>query len=266
MASGSSFQEMREGRSAKTMILYCGDPHGQFDHIVKAALELRPGAVILLGDMEPQRPLEVELAPISNLVWWIPGNHDADADDIWARVWGSQLENRNIHGRVVTLPDGTRVAGLGGIFDQGVWYPEPGDSRGGAPAFRSREEHARATPLQARFGGGPHRKHWGTIYPCDVDDLADQRADVLVTHEAPGYHPNGFAIIDTLAQAMGVKLLLHGHHHDALDSSARWGQQGFKSFGVGLRGITSFDANGNVKIIVRGEIDERRSVRQRHIQ
>jgi hypothetical protein len=165
----------------------------------------------------------------------------------------------------VTLPDGTRLAGLGGIFDEDVWYPDPGAARGGAPAFRSPEEHAKATPRQDRFAGGPSRRHWGTIYPSDIDRLADQQADVLVTHEAPGYHPNGFALIDTLAQAMGVKVLFHGHHHDAIDSSARWQRQGFKSFGVGLRGVVVLDATGNVRVIAPGELDEHRSFRQQRI-
>ena len=88
-------------------------------------------------------------------------------------------------------------------------------------------------------GTGPHRKHWGSIYPGELDKLADLRADILITHEAPGYHPNGFEILDTLAQALGAKLSVLGHHHDALDSSTRWAAQGFESRGVGLRGISA---------------------------
>ncbi len=88
------------------------------------------------------------------------------------------------------------------------------------------------------------------------------RADILITHEAPGYHPNGFEILDTLAQALGVKVSVHGHHHDNIDSSALWERQGFKSFGVGLQGITSIDANGAATVIISGEIDDARSHRQ----
>ena len=51
------------------------------------------------------------------------------------------------------------------------------------------------------------------------------RADILVTHETPDYHPNGFAILDTQAQSLGVKVAVHGHHHDAMDSSSRWPAQ-----------------------------------------
>ena len=249
-------------------VLYCGDPHGRFRHIIDAAGHTKASAVVLLGDMEPARPLQEELQPLLARrvpVWWIPGNHDADSDEAWIRVWGSRLDDRNFHGKVVTLPDGTRLAGLGGVFRESVWYPDPGAARGGEPAFRTRNEHARSTPRQDRWAGGHHRKHWGTIYPEEVDRLANLRADILVTHEAPGYHPNGFDILDTLAQAMGVKVTVHGHHHDALDSSARWQAQGFKSFGVGLRGITAIDVEGGAEIIVPGEIDAERAHRQHRL-
>jgi hypothetical protein len=91
------------------------------------------------------------------------------------------------------------------------------------------------------------------------------RADILVTHEAPGYHANGFEILDTLAQSMGARVTVHGHQHDRLDSSDRWAQQGFKSFGVGLRGITSIDVEGNATIIMPGELDVQRGFRQKQI-
>lgn len=244
-------------------VLYCGAPHGRFHHIVEAAGHTKASAVVLLGDMEPERPLHEELESILDRVWWIPGNHDADSDALWTRVWGSRLEDRNVHGKVVTLPDGTRLAGLGGVFREAVWYPSASAAREGAPAFRSRKEHAKSTPKQDRWAGGTHRKHWGTIYPEELDRLADMRADVLISHEAPAYHPNGFEILDTLAQAMGVKLTVHGHHHDRLDSSGRWTEQGFKSFGVGLRGISAIDFDGNARVIVPGELDEARNSRHR---
>lgn len=87
---------------------------------------------------------------------------------------------------------------------------------------------------------------------------------MLVSHEAPGYHPNGFVLIDTLAKVMGAKVVVHGHQHDRLDSSARWAAQGFRSYGVGLRGVTAIGEDGNAKVIVPGELDEQRSFRQRH--
>lgn len=244
-------------------ILFCGDPHGVFRHIIEAATSTNASAVILLGDMEPQRPLHVELAPLleQNVpVWFIHGNHDADSDELWTRVWGSEVANQNVHGRVVTLPNGQRLAGLGGVFRESVWYPSASAAREGAPAFRTREEHTKSTPRQDRWSGsGPHRRHWGSIYPEDVDKLASLRTDILITHEAPGYHPKGFELLDTLAQVMGAKVVVHGHHHDRNDSSQSWSAQGFKSYGVGLRGITAIDADGNAEVVVAGELDEARA-------
>ncbi len=240
-------------------VLYCGDPHGKFAHIVEAATHAGASAVVLLGDMEPARPMHVELAELVETgtpLYWIPGNHDADSDELWGRVWGSDLAQFNVHGQVVTLPDGTRLAGLGGVFRGAVWHPSSAAAMSETPAFRSRREHAKSTPRQDRWAGGHHRKHWGTIYPDELDALAAMRADVLITHEAPGYHPNGFDVLDTLARAMGVKVTVHGHHHDRLDSSVRWSVQGFKSFGVGLRGITAIDVDGNARVIRSGEQDE----------
>lgn len=250
------------------VVLFCGDPHGQFRHIIEAARHTRAAAVILLGDMEPKLPLHVELAPLLERqvpVWFIHGNHDADSDDLWTRVWGSQVADRNVHGRVVELPDGRRLAGLGGVFREAVWYPSSSAAREGAPAFRTRKEHAKSTPRQDRWHDGPHRKHWGSIYPEDVDKLADLRADILISHEAQGYHQHGFQLLDTLAQAMGAKVAVHGHQHDRIDSSDRWDAQGFKSYGVGLRGITAIDENGNADVIVSGELDQARNSRQHYL-
>lgn len=109
------------------------------------------------------------------------------------------------------------------------------------------------------------RKHWSTIYPDELDLLSLLRADILITHEAPGFHRNGFEIWGTLAQSMGVKVTVHGNHHDNPDSSDRWAHQGFKSFGVGLRGITAIDADGNAKAIVPGELDTQRDFSQKYI-
>lgn len=48
------------------MIWLCGDVYGHFEHLIEAVLqsppEQRPAAIILLGDIQAQQPLEVELA------------------------------------------------------------------------------------------------------------------------------------------------------------------------------------------------------------
>lgn len=246
-------------------VLYCGDPHGglqgSLQYIIDASQQTGASAVILLGDIEPSRPLQLDLEPILDRLYLVTGNHDADSDASWRKVSAPEIASRNVNARVVTLPDGTRIAGLGGVFRESVWYPRPTAARGGAPAFRTRAEHAKSTPRQDRWEGGPHRKHFGTIYPEDFDRLTNLSADVLVTHEAPGYHPNGFEILDTLARSLGVRFTVHGHQHDCLDSSARWAAQGFKSFGVGLRGITAIDGKGRATIVRSGELDSRGTMR-----
>ncbi len=253
----------------KDRILFCGDPHSRFRHIIEATERMQPMAVVLLGDMEPLRPLHIELESISKKteIWLIHGNHDTDWSNEQKRecihfdhIWLSTLSDRNIHGRVIELPNGTRLAGLGGVFRTSVWDP-----RLPLPAFRSRAEHAKSTPRQDRWNGSVHARHWSTIYPDELNKLADQRADILVTHEAPGYHNYGFEILDDLARSLGAKVTVHGHQHDSLDSSDRWQQQGFKSFGVGLRGITAIDANGNAEVIVPGELDAQRDHRQKYL-
>lgn len=164
------------------------------------------------------------------------------------------------------MPDGTRLAGLGGVFRASVWYPKGSETSEGRPLFASPREHARSTPRQTRWRQGPARKHWSTIYPEEVERLRHLRADVLVTHEAPGYHHNGFPLLDELARSVGAKVLVHGHHHDRLDSSGRWLAQGFQSFGVGLRGITAIDIEGNATVLLPGELDGQRSYREQQLR
>jgi predicted phosphodiesterase len=232
-------------------MLFCGDPHGQWQHIIDAALETQASAVILLGDLEPARPLHIELEPILDLVWFIHGNHDTDTETHFSHVWDSALAHRSLDGKVVTLPNGTRIAGLGGVFRGTVWNPK--SKR--AANFRNQAQHVASTPRQDKWRGGVHRRHWSSIYPDDVERLATQQADILITHEAPGYHEHGFDVLDGLAQKMGVKLAVHGHQHDNKDSSARWPHQRFMSFGVGLRGVMSIDLAGHARSIVGGELD-----------
>jgi hypothetical protein len=87
----------------------------------------RPAAVVFLGDLQAQRPLEIELASILGMteVWYIHGNHDTDSEADYDNLFGSALADRNLHGRVVEI-DGLRIAGLGGIFRGQVWAP-PGE-------------------------------------------------------------------------------------------------------------------------------------------
>ena len=245
-------------------LLFAGDPHSRLHHINRAGTELRASAVVLLGDMEAQRPLDQELQPLLDAaipVFWIAGNHDSDKPQSLIHLLDSKLAANNIDGRVAVLPDGRRIAGLAGVFRASVWYP----SLPTPPNFRNRKEHAKATPRQDRWRDGVHLRHWTSIYPDELDKLADLRADILVTHCGSGYHSHGFEVLDDLARSIGASVSLHGHEHDRLDSSDRWLQQGFKSYGVGLRGITSIDMDGNATVIVPGELDEQRDFRQKYI-
>ena len=227
------------------MILFCGDPHGYFEHIIEAVQEHRPEAVILLGDLQPQRPLEVELAPILALteVWFIHGNHDTDSEADHDHLFGSSLAERNLHGRVVEIA-GQRIAGLGGVFRGKVWAPP-------APAIFENPNQYLARCGKGNFWRqGLPLTHRSTIFPVDFEHLKSQRSDILVTHEAGSAHPHGFAAIDELARALGVARTFHGHHHDQRDYSAEHVRLGFNAFGVGFRGIVDQDGQPRTEDVI----------------
>lgn len=124
-------------------ILFCGDPHSKFRQMVAAAHDTSAQSVILLGDMEPERPLELEMAPLdrAGVEWYfIAGNHDADSQAVASRVWNQHTDPHNVHGRVVTLRSGVRLAGLAGVFRGDVWYPKVGGKNGGRSSHYSRED------------------------------------------------------------------------------------------------------------------------------
>lgn len=250
------------------MILFCGDPHGNFAHIVNLTLAYRPAGVILLGDLQARRPLEVELADILDLteVFFIHGNHDTDSEADYRNLFGLALADRNIHGRVVAI-DGLRIAGLGGIFRGKIWMPPAKPVHQSYEDYRRADQHGRRrlskmdlcqlqaapeklTDLQDLTVSGRKRKHASSIFPDIYETLAAQQADILVTHEAPGAHPYGFVAIDDLARRMGVSKLFHGHHHDRF----RYPPAAFQAYAVGFCGVT--DEVGNV--IQAGDFDDAR--------
>lgn len=231
-------------------IFFCGDTHGRFDHIVSAVQQHRPDAVVLLGDLQPRMPLDEALRPVQDMaeLWWIHGNHDTDSDSDFDNLLESGLAGRTLHGRIATVA-GARIAGLGGIFRGQVWEPPQ------QPRVHTQAEYAAQCGRNNLWRGGLPRKHRSTIFPVDYDALLSAGpADILVTHEAPDCHPYGFAAIRELAQLLEVKQSFHAHHHDRLDYREADAKNGFRAFGVGLRGIS--DQNGNV--IVAGELDEQR--------
>lgn len=194
-------------------LLFYGDPHGEWRPLQQAVSQHIPDAVVLLGDMDLVRPLEQEVAGFAGKVWWIHGNHDCHS---LARVgwydslFGSALAGHALHGRVTEL-GGLRVAGLGGHFQQSIWHPAHNIR------FSHREHWLAANPASARWRSGLPIKARAAIWWEDYERLFGQQADILVLHEAPSCHRYGFAVLDELAEAMGVRWIVHGHHHEDYD-------------------------------------------------
>ena len=226
-------------------IVFIGDIHQQWNWVEKglAALSEPPRAAILLGDIQCERPLDVLAAPLLSRgipVHWIFGNHDNDGGpEMWANLVEPTRNPRTapgaLHGKVVEI-EGVRIAGLGGTFRPRIWEPPT------PPRVHARED----LPADvATLGAGWRPEHiealvhsLGTtaIWPEDYHDLASQRADILVTHEAPGSHPGGNPALDALARAMGARMIVHGHHHVSYLAMA---EDGLHSMGVGAAWGTS---------------------------
>jgi hypothetical protein len=120
-----------------------------------------------------------------------------------------------LHGRVTEIA-GLRIAGLGGTFEPQVWS---GDGR---PRVHRREDlpaaltASRPDLSSARAAASAHILGATAIWPEDFDTLASQKADVLVTHEAPSSHPAGVHVLDELARAMGAQITSQARARDGL--------------------------------------------------
>lgn len=252
------------------VILMFGDVHGHFRHILPVVQAEKPAAIILLGDIQAQKPLEQELAEVMKLtdVWWIPGNHDTDSKADYDNLFNSALADKNLHGRVVEI-DGLRVAGLGGVFREASWYPQ--FDAEAVPKFLTYDEYVKATLDAERWKEfrrlkaagqepdglpspallGKALTHKSTIFYADWLSLYGQQADILVTHEAPSCHPHGFVALDVLAQSMKIKFMFHGHHHDHHNYRDHCEKLGFSAHGVAYCGVT--DMYGGMILAGRGE-------------
>ena len=199
-------------------LIFFGDLHGDFEPVIRAVDRYRPEAIILLGDIQARRPLHIELAPILDLteVWFIHGNHDTDSEQDYDHLWHSDLAHRNLHGRVATVA-GHNVAGLGGIFRESIWDTSLMMLEAN---FLSAEKLRRHMKPHERWRDGISLRHRSSIFPDEVLRLAKQRADILVTHEGLGGVTEGQPILNTLAKAMGVSLVVHGHLHRDIDYMA----------------------------------------------
>ena len=241
-------------------MFFLGDVHNRFDHILPSVLPHleagRENHVIFLGDIQCERPFEERIEPLLAAglgVWFIHGNHDTDKQEEWDNLAASA--HRNLHARVVEI-DGVRVAGLGGVFRGAIWHPDihkphTDESYDGRrfPGHWSWDDYQRMLQRQRKDKRAPVtskqdgrlRKHLSSIFPQDYVTLMNQRADILVTHEAPSCHPFGFEEIERVARAMGASKVFHGHQHDCLDYSGWESRFRVEAFGVGLRGITDLD-------------------------
>ena len=56
-------------------------------------------------------------------LYFIHGNHDTDTQEKHDFLFNSSIADRNLHGRIVEI-DGFKVAGLGGVFRQRIWWPK----------------------------------------------------------------------------------------------------------------------------------------------
>jgi predicted phosphodiesterase len=238
-------------------IFFCGDTHGNFPFVIQTVLTHRPAAIVFLGDLQAQQPLEKELESILGLteVWFVHGNHDTDSQADHDNLFLSALADRNLHGRIVEIA-GKRIAGLGGVFRGEVWYP-PGDAQ-----FDSHNalEHSEINQSTVKaYRNERMRKHRSTIFPDEYFQLVGQHADILVSHEAPSCHPYGFEVIDDLARSLRVHTTFHGHQHDRLDYTPYRERMGFTAYGVGFCGITDQDGN----VICVGDFDEQNEQKYR---
>ena len=227
------------------LIFFCGDPHGEFEHINRAVEQHRPDAVVILGDLQPGDAVDVLLKRTLELteVWWIPGNHDTDTEEYYDRLWHGVLAGHNLHGKVGNVA-GVRIAGLGGVFRGQIWMPD------GEPNYRSASGFVRRSPKANLWRGGLPRRHRSSIFPSVYEGLAKQHADVLVTHEAAGCHKKGFDAIDRLAKNLRVKWIFHGHQHEDREYGV---YKGMTVRAVGYRGIVDLEG----RTVREAEIDPR---------
>ncbi|MEE3622988.1 metallophosphoesterase [Nitrospirillum sp. BR 11752] len=209
-------------------IVAVGDPHGDWQPLLEVCQRVRPAAVLIVGDCDLSRPIHETLAPLWEAgirVRYVIGNHDVDSP-AWFANLVEDHPTGNLHGRAEEI-EGVMVAGLSGIYSPMVWFPKSSHEHLG-PFFWSREAWLRKHPhlqrqrdVGARDGRGLPIKYHGLIFPEDHDLLAEigrvERADILLTHEAPPTHRYGFLGIQQAAEACGAKLVIHGHHHQSYE-------------------------------------------------
>lgn len=211
------------------MILFAADCHGDFVPLIEEAGPAT--AVVLLGDQEPQGDLAVELGPaLAEKTWWIYGNHDSDYLDYFEHH--RSMADKNLHCRIVEI-EGVRIAGLGGVFRAKKFEIDQTARLRGVNL--DCPEDTRDAWIKLRRGGRAYPADFTSIFPDDITALLalTGQVDILVTHEAPESHPLGYQLLGDLARAMGVKMLIHGHHHERYSATL---DGGIRVEGVGMAG------------------------------
>lgn len=223
----------RDRADALRRIWFVDDVHGEFRYLAQTLLraQLRPRWIVFVGDIDvDHKPFREILEPLRRFdprlsIAFNHGNHDADSQEHWEML--HDAGNAVVfHGPVANL-SGIWVAGLGGHFVEPIWLP---------PArlvFSTKQAAISRGVFQYRGSQRTSPEYHAAIYPDDLDRLAKERADILVTHEAPSCHPRGFEVLDDLARRLDVIRSFHGHHHD--DLTAHYAQH---------RGRLGFDAIG----------------------
>jgi predicted phosphodiesterase len=241
----------QEKAEALRRIWFVGDVHGEFKYVVRSLMTaaVQPSWIVFVGDIDiSHKPLREMLEPIKRWdpaiqVAFIPGNHDADSYEHWEMLHDSG-DAISIHGQVMEMEE-VRVAGLGGHFVGRVWMPPL------EPVIHSREEALGGGAFRYRDGQRPSPTYLSAIYASEVGRLSQQRADILVTHEAPSCHPHGHTELDMLARSLRAQRMFHGHHHD--DRTAAYALQreqlGFDAVGLRVCAIK----NGLGEVIFVGE-------------
>ena len=133
----------------------------------------------------------------------------------------------------VTEIAGLKIAGLGGIFLGRVWYPPQ------QPKWKDKLHYLHNQPANLRHAA-MSLKYKGAIWHDEFEALKALKADILVTHEAPGSHRHGFDVIGELAAAMGVKNIFHGHLHENYAGTVK---KNIRVFGVADRAVADLMGN-----------------------
>lgn len=192
-------------------IWFCGDPHGELDYLIRSVLRHKPSAVVILGDLECSVPLLFSLRNIIEYcdVWYIHGNHDSDDQLYWDNLHA--LKGKSLHANS-QLVSGTRIAGLGGVFDAKVWHPKLPSGQSQNREEYLQEINSKKVSLEMKENMKMISQSF--IYPDDYFITAMLSAEILVSHEAPSCHRHGFSEIDDLAISLGARKIFHGHHHE----------------------------------------------------